>query len=66
MGLRWLSRLSDGLPAQLHEVVGWSPRIAEHLISRWNRSSTPKQPKVVGFLQVLQFPPTGKVDRRSN
>ena len=34
-----------------------------HHIGLMGKESVNTQPKVVGFLRVLRFPPTGKVDR---
>ena len=63
MGLRW----SDHLPLTskaLHEVdpIGRSP-IGFILMSIAEKSIANVLPKVVRFLRVLRFPPTGKVDR---
>ena len=57
MGLRWLSRQSDVLPplrSWVRSLYRASHRTWEEFVNT--------QPKVVGFLQVLRFPPTGKVD----
>ena len=54
---RWLSRLSDVLP---HLIMGSSPVSNNWLhVGRVRKHSV----EVVGFLRVLRFPPTGKVDR---
>ena len=58
VGLRWLSRLSDVLPplrARVRSLYRESDRTWEEFVNTL--------PKVVGFLWVLLFTPTGKVDR---
>ena len=57
VGLRWLSRLSDVLPplrSWVRSLYRASDRTWEEFVNTL--------PKVVGFLRVLRFPPTGKVD----
>ena len=57
LGLRWLSRLSDVLPplrSRVRALYRSSDRTWEEFVNTL--------PKVVGFLRVLQFPHTGKVD----
>ena len=59
VGLQWLSRLSDRLPPlrpRVRALYRTSDRTWEEFVNTL--------PKVVtGFLPVLRFPPTGKVDR---
>ena len=57
IGLRWLSRLSDVLPP-LRSWVRSLYRASDHTWEEFVNTL----PKVVGFLRVLRFPPTGKVD----
>ena len=55
--IRWLSRLSDVLPplrSWVRSLYRASDRTWEEFVNTL--------PKVVGFLRVLRFPPTGKVD----
>ena len=55
-GLRWLSRLSDVLPplrSWVRALYRTSDRPWEEFVNTL--------PKVVGFLRVLRFPPTGKL-----
>ena len=55
---RWLSRLSDVLPplrSWVRALYRASDRTWEEFVNTL--------PKVVGFLRLLRFPPTGKVDR---
>ena len=54
----WFSRVSDVLPplrSRVRALYRTSDRTWEEFVNAL--------PKVVGFLQVLRFPPTGKVDR---
>ena len=57
-GLRWLSRLREVLP-QLRSWVRALYRTADCAREEFVNTL----PKIVGFLWVLRFPPTAKVDR---
>ena len=58
-GFRWCSRQSKRL-SPLHEIVG--PILATDSRRHVKRVSQ-RSAESPGFLRVLRFPPTGKVDR---
>ena len=63
-GLNWWLSPNDGFAPLRSWVGGPGNEVGVRALCRTSdRTFVNTLPKVVGFLRVLRFPPTGKVDR---